>query len=143
MLGLSHSVQNRARFPRFACCGEGLGYFEELILRAARYLLDHLRRVACIVFFEQLEHTSWVLERQVLYDFPICIGFECPGARVVRTCVRIVTGEQPIQVTRTLEILPYHETRVGIVLHIILVVQFILQHVVDDAAQKRDIRACP
>ena len=115
---------------------------------------DHLRRVARVVLLHELEDALRILKRHVAPREPTrarrrALGLSAglrrwrrvlvgPGAHVVASGVLVVAGEQPV---REAELLLHDEGRVRVVLDVLLVVQLVLDDVVDEATEIRDVGA--
>src|ERR687897_3646262 len=161
-------AQRRGLLPS-RVLGQGPGYLEESLLRGAADLLDHLGRVPGEVALEDLEHAARVLQRHVgrprhtgmhlpalsltgLAHYASLappdggvidrVSLVTPARRVVQFAIFVPTGEQARGVG-FLEILGYDRGRVGVDLDVFLEVLLVLEDVVDQAPEERDIGAGP
>src|SRR5215210_4324353 len=149
--------------------GQGPGYLEESLLRGAADLLDHLGRVPGEVAPQDLEHAAWVLQRHVgrarhtgmhlptlalaglAHDASLAppdggvidrVSLVAPARRVVLSALLVPAGEQARGVG-VLEVLGDDRGRVGVDLDVLLEVLLVLEDVVDQAPEERDIGARP
>src|SRR5579885_768728 len=91
-----------------------------------------------------LRFTSFsLLLRLVL---PLVLLFFCqfvlPASGIVEIFIRVQARENAFQFLCILEIIAHNSLCIGICLHIFFEVEFILEHVVDQATQECDIRTC-
>src|SRR5207245_2994352 len=133
---------------------DDLRHLKELILRDAGDALDDLGRVAGVMLLEQLEYGLRVLQRHValreagrgrLRTLDLATGLRRrrrglvgPRRAVVRPRVLVVAGEQAVVEG---ELLLHDERGVRVVADVFVVEQVVLQDVVDEAAEIRDVRA--
>ena len=68
---------------------------------------------------------------------------ELPARRVVRPRLGVEAGEQPVEVVDVLELVADDVRRVGVADDVLAEVQLVLQDVVDDPAEERDVAAHP
>src|SRR5258706_13211362 len=62
-----------------------------------------------------------------------------PAMRIVSAPIGLQPGENPIQILRVLKSIAYEKCRVRICLHILLKIELVLQHIVDQTSQESDI----
>ncbi len=140
-----------------------IGGLEELFFGNAGDALDHLRRVARVMFLQQLEHALGVLQRQVVVDFfrqgrqwwgrgtlsrlHACVFRGCRAAARVVPCgavvgllLRVEAGKHTIGVAGQLEVAFDDERRVRVVDQILLRDAVVLDGVANDAAEEGDVR---
>src|SRR5215208_4716342 len=149
--------------------GQGSGYLEESLLRGAADLLDHLGRIPGEVALEDLEHAARVLQRHVgrarhtgmhlptlalaglAHDASLAppdggvidgVSLVTPARRIVQFAIFVPTGEQARGIG-VLEVLGDDRGRVGVDLDVLLEVLLVLEDVVDQAPEERDIGARP
>src|SRR5205823_3091130 len=128
---------------------EEIGGLEELIARNAGDPLDHLRRVPRILLFEQLKYRSRMLKRHVIGDVRRQRGRRRPSGSssrfvVPRRLVVFVLGgvEARIEaVLRQLESFLDDKGGVCVVDEVLVRETVVLNRVVDQTAQKCDIRS--
>src|SRR5215207_3182452 len=161
-------AQRRGLLPS-RVLGQGPGYLEESLLRGAADLLDHLGRVPGEVTLEYLEHAARVLQRHIgrarhtgrhlpalalaglAHDASLAppdgsvidgVSLVTPARGVVLFAVFVPAGEQSRGVG-LLEVLGDYGGRVGVNLDVLLEVLLVLEDVVDQAPEERDIGARP
>ncbi|MBA7714906.1 hypothetical protein ES703_123938 [subsurface metagenome] len=138
VLGSAHGVHNRSRLSSLTSSAIGLGNLQVDIFGSSGYLTNSVHVVARIVFLHELEDTIWVLEGLILFRYSFPVALIAPGCLIVFSLLQVVTRKEPILKTK----LRIDEKRsVGVLNHIFLVVQFVLQAVVDDSTDKRNIRS--
>src|SRR6266481_6404319 len=137
-----------------------VGGLEELLLGNAGDALDHLRRVARILILQELEYAVGILECWIEVDcswqrrkggrlsglsgrrsgrLPVRT-LVIPACAVVGLFVGIETGEQAVDVGE-LEILVDDEARVGVMDQVFFGDSIIFNGVMNQAAEKRNIRS--
>src|SRR3989441_1284719 len=123
---------------------ERLRDLQPLFARHPADTLDHFWGVACEVAAHDLEDAVRMLQGGVDQRSPILIALVVPTALIgVGFCFRIIAGEEAIQVFRIAVVLTDKRGGVGIVHHVVVEVQVVLQQVADDRAQENNIAACP
>ncbi len=153
----------RALAPRVLhqLVGDGL----EVLRRDAADALDHLRRVAAEVALEDLEDAAGVLQRLVALELARVhararallealrgvlartgrrrhlAALVHPRTAVVHPRLGVEAAEQPAEVLRVLEVLAHERRGVRVVDDVVLEVALRLEHVADEAAEERDVRA--
>src|SRR5215208_2547611 len=166
VLSPTNSVTKRGRLLGRRVLADGLGDFQERLLRRAADLLDHLGRVPGVVALENLKDATLVLERRVGRarlalvrrrlpsgaladeapltppDGGVVYGraFVAPTRRVVLPTFLVPAGEQA-RCLRVLELLGEEGRGVGVVDDVVPEEPLVLEDVVDQAAQKRYVRA--
>src|SRR5581483_1788632 len=141
---------------------ERLRDVEEVADAAAARLRDELRRVAGEMALEDLEDAPWVLQRQVFLGRLALLGHRAAAAvsrllalrelalldrgalvlplrGVVRALRGIRAGEEPVEVLGVRELVRDDRGCVRVVLHVLVEPALVLEDVVDDAAEERDV----
>ncbi|ABA52345.1 hypothetical protein BURPS1710b_A0731 [Burkholderia pseudomallei 1710b] len=132
-------VQHRAGAAGHGRRREHLAYLQELVLRRAADLLDHLRRVARVVLLEQVVHAARVRERFVDLHEAVVAALVIPRRLVrVRVLVRVVAG---IDAVVEREILANDEREIRVMLDVLVLDLVVRQQVMDHPAEERDVRA--
>ncbi len=156
VLGEADGVDHAADLVGGAGGPELVGDGEELVHRDPGDLRHHLRRVAGVVVLQLLEDAPWILQRGVdagerrpgrrralgqsgvggVLALGRRLALVVPHRRVVAALRLVVAGEQAVV---ELEVLGDEERRVRVQLDVVLVVQLVLEHVVDQTAEEGDI----
>ena len=116
----------------------------EVLRRNATGLFHHLRGVARVVALENLEDRIRILQRHVLLHVPrgaLRLSHVLPRVRDVLAFLRVVPGEQALQILGVLEIRRDDRRRVRVIHHVIVEIQVIIQHVLDNRAEQHHVRA--
>src|SRR5579875_2538903 len=138
MLGEPDRVDDRHHLVRPAHLADDLGDLEEVFFRDARDGLHHLGRVARIVRLHQLEDAVRVLQRHVALREAVSADRIVPSRRTVGFFLRIPAVEETIvKAVAGID----DERRVGVVAHVLIVILAVLQHVIHEPAEQRDVRA--
>ena len=66
-----------------------------------------------------------------------------PGGMLIGTAVRVVTGEQPVQILGILVVAVDDRGRIGVGQHVLVKPQVVGEHIVDQPAQQGDVRPHP
>ncbi len=88
------------------------------------------------MFLHNLEYTTRMRERLVLFWIAFAVHFECPFGLIVGTASRIKTGKQTVFKT---EIFAHNEGSVGVFHHVLFKVTLFVQDIVNHTTEHSDI----
>ena len=155
VMGQADRIDDRHDLVGLAHLTDQLSDALELIRRDAGDARNHFGRVARVVLLHQLEDRLRVLQRHVALRDRVdravgwqtggvgirrcgggVIGLVAPAGDVVLAVRRIVSSEESVleAVGRL-----HQEGGVGVVAHVLVVEEVVLQHVVDEAAEVGDV----
>jgi len=136
MLGPAHGIHDGARLARRAGGPVSLVDLQQVGLGRSGHRGDELGGVALVVLLEQVEHAARVLEAGVLLGNPLVVEFKSPFGIVVFAILLVVAAKQAVLEA---EVLSHHKRRVGVIDHVLLVIELVFQDVLDHPAQKSDV----
>ncbi len=106
-------------------------------------MLNHLWCIARKVAAHNLQYTLWMLECWICQNVSLLVALVVPATLIsIGPCLRIIAREDAIQVFCIPIIFPNKHSCIGIVLHILLKISFLLQKIVNDCTQEDDITSC-
>ena len=80
-----------------------------------------------------------MLQRRIFDDEAFLVALQIPARDVVGIFFFIPAGKQPVQVFRIDEVFADEMRRIGVGGDVLFKIRFVGKHVVDDAAQERDV----
>ncbi len=138
VVGEAHRVDDGHDLVGLAHLADEVGHLVELVNRNPGDARHDIRRVARVVGLHELEDRPLVLEGHVAIGETIGSCLIAPAAYVIRALGGAVSGEESVCETETLL---DDERGVRVVGHIVGLEEVVLQDVVDQAAEVRDVGA--
>ena len=136
MLRPAQRVQDRHGLVRGRRLSNHLAHFQELVFRRTCNVTHHIWRVACEMFFHQLEYAVGILQGWIHLG-KTAFHLVCPATLRVRTLGFVIACKQTVFKPI---IWVNQKGRVCIVLDVLPMNFVIRQQIIDHTAQKGDIR---
>ena len=139
VLGKAQCICEARGAIRLGVIRDGVSQIEEVLLRDTAGLLHHLRGVTGVVTLENLEHRVRVLQSLVFLHVPrrtLRLTDILPRVGDVLAGLWVIARKQAIQVLRVLVIGGNDGGGVGVREHVIVEVELVVDHVLDDRAEQ-------
>ena len=136
VLGPAHSVHDGTGLALLARGRIGLVDLFQVRPGCTRNSRDLLDIIAGKVFLQLLEHAARILEAVVSLGNTLFVLVKGPLRLIVRPGLLVVAGKKPILEA---ELFAQDEAGVGVIRHILLVIQVVADDVVDHPTQKSDV----
>src|SRR5216683_5484351 len=167
LLRPTQRIANCSCLFRARCRAKRLRNFQEPLARNPAKPFNQLRRVSRIMPLQNLVYTSWMAERGVALAIPEVGGGSSallpvtgmrsgapgrhsaaldaspvkPSAFVVTAILSVPAGEDASQIFSILELLCENDRSVGVVDHILAKIFFVFENVMNEPAEKQDVRS--